>query len=215
MSDLLDALERILAEHRRIGSPVPDYLRPGAATVHVERAVRGALGLEPADELVELFTWHDGIDNDRWAGDSAGTGFARLFGDTHFAPINDCVTAFHEAIEIDRQAAVYAPGDVDASIWQRSWFPAFTLGWETWSVECADTALRGRVYDVYWHPPIDDPKEPRFLSLTHLVRSVVRRFEADGYWWDPSLRFLQERNEVLEGQYRLELAEVQSGLQQR
>jgi hypothetical protein len=208
MSDLLDALDRLLAEHRRIGSPVPDYLRPGVAGADVIRAVDGTTGFQPPDELVELFEWHDGIDNDRWVGDSAGTGFARLFGDTHFAPLDECVTAFHEAIEIDRQAAMYAPGDVDASIWQRSWFPVFTGGWETYTIECADAGLRGRVHDVYWHPPIGDPKQPRFLSLTHLVRSVVRRFEADGYWWDPSLHFLQERTDVLEPLYRLEVTEI-------
>lgn len=140
MSDRVDALDRLLS----------------AAAAEVERAIRRALGLPPPDDLVELFSWHDGVDNDRRVRDSAGTGFAR-------------------------------------------------------SVECADTALRGRVYDVYWHPPIDDPKEPRFLSLTHLVRSVVRRFEANGYWWDNSLRFLQERNDVLENPCRLEQAEVQTG----
>jgi hypothetical protein len=208
-------LDRLIAEHRRIGSPVPDYLRAGVAAADVERAVRGALGLPPPDEVVELFAWHDGVDNDRWVRDSAGTGFARLFGDTHFAPLLDCVTAFHEAIEIDRQAGMYAPGDVDTSVWQPTWFPVFTLGWETWSVECADTALRGRAYDVYWHPPIGDPTEPRFQSLTHLVRSVVRRFEADGYWWDPSLRFLQERNDVLDGLYRVEQAESRAGQEKR
>jgi len=208
MSDLLDALERLLAEHRRIGSPVPDYLRPGGAGAEVIRAVEGTTGIAPPEDLVELFAWHDGIDNERWVRESAGTGFARLFGDTHFAPLEECVEAFHEAIEIDRQAAMYPPGDVDASIWQRSWFPVFTGGWETYTVECADDGLRGRVYDVYWHPPIADPKEPRFLSLTHLVRSVVRRFEADGYWWDRSLHFLQERNNVLEPLYRLEVTEI-------
>jgi hypothetical protein len=212
MTELTDLLDRLLAEHRRIGSLLPDYLRPGLPEVTVERAVAGVHGLAPPPELVELFVWHDGIDEDRWVRDSAGTGFARLFGDTHFAPLDDCVRAYWEAIEIDRQAAMYAPGDVDATIWQRTWFPVFTGGWETYTVACGDAGPQGRVYDVYWHPPIDDPKEPRFLSLTHLVASVVRRFEADGYWLDPSNRFLMEREGVLEPLYRIEREEVRAGL---
>jgi hypothetical protein len=59
-----------------------------------------------------------------------------------------------------------------------------------------------------WHPPIEEPIRPRFRSLTHLVQSVVRRFEADGYWWDTKVGFLMDRHEVLEPLYAQELLEA-------
>ena len=63
MSELVDALERLMVEHRRVGSPVPDYLLPGLDPAAI-RARIAPHGLEPPDEAIELFAWHDGTDNE-------------------------------------------------------------------------------------------------------------------------------------------------------
>ena len=84
----------------------------------------------------------------------------------------------------------------------------FSLAGETYAIECQAGSMRQRVFDVVWHPPIDTPPVPRFLDLTHLVSSVVRRFEAGGYWWDPSTRFLDERPDILLPLYEQERQEV-------
>jgi len=66
----------------------------------------------------------------------------------------------------------------------------------------------GAVFDVVWHPPVDEAAAPRFASLLHLVESVIRRFEARGYEWNRSDRFLDEKERVLERLYALERDEV-------
>ena len=68
--------------------------------------------------------------------------------------------------------------------------------------------VRGMVFEPWWHPPIEEPTRPRFRSLTHLVQSVVRRFEADGYWWDRKVGFLMDRHDVLEPMYEQERLEA-------
>jgi hypothetical protein len=206
MSDLTTALERLEAVHRRVGSPVPDYLRPGADATHVREVIAAETGFQPTEELVELFSWHDGIDNVAWLRDEPATGYARLFGDAHFSDLDYAAKMYRDTINI-----VQAPlGDVEApQAWHRSWFPAFAGGSEPYSVELdAETSLRGAVFDAVWHPPIPDEAEPRFGSLVHLVESVIARFEAGGYRWDPKERWLDVDESVLARRRVIERGEI-------
>jgi hypothetical protein len=209
MTDLVDALEALLAEHRRIGSPLPRYLRPGAPAAEVRRTIEAAVGSDPPDDLVELFAWHDGTDHDAWRRDDVAAGFARLFGDTYFAPLDDAVASRAESLEIEATVARHADPGSTIPIWRTPWFPAFSQGWEDYAVDCGD-AGRGRVYAPSWQPPPDVGPGPRFRDLRHLVDSVVRRFRAGAYAWDPAARFLEERIVVLEPLYEREIAEARS-----
>jgi hypothetical protein len=209
MSGLAAALDDLMSEHRRIGSPVPRYLRPGLPSEAVRERIVSELGLDPPDPVLELFAWHDGIDHDAWRGDDAAPGFARMFGDTYFAPVADAIGMYRESVEIDEATARFAFEDDVPRIWRPSWFPAFCDGWETYAVECGpESQDRGRVYDVHWQPPIDDPPRARFRDLQHLVESASRRFRAGGYYWDSAKRFLEEREDVLKPLYELEVKEA-------
>ena len=209
MSELTEALEALLREHARIGSPVPGYLRPGVPPDRVRSQIVDAIGLEPHPDLVELFGWHDGIDDEAWVRDAAGTGFARLFGDTHFAPLADAVASYRESIEIDATTALYSDGAIET--WKASWFPAFCQGWDTFGIECDPGSPNlGRVYHPSWEPPDAVGPGPRFRDLPHLVDSVTRRFQADGYWWNAGDGFLEERLEVLDQLYEREIAEARA-----
>jgi hypothetical protein len=211
VAELTDALDGLMAQHRRIGSPVPAYLRPGQAADHVLEQIVTTVGADPPADAIDLFAWHDGIDNEAWERDDIATGFARLFGDAHFAPLTDAIREYHERIETDETTARYSmPGDAPQT-WKPSWFPAFCQGWETYGIECdRDSGNRGRIYDPSWDPPIDVAAGPRFRDLLHLVQSALRRFEAGGYAWDTATRFLEERREVLEPLYELEIAEARA-----
>jgi hypothetical protein len=66
------------------------------------------------------------------------------------------------------------------------------------------------VFEPWYHPPVEDPIRPRFQSLTHLVQSVVRRFEADGYWWDPTDGFLMDRTDLLDSLIEQERREMRA-----
>ena len=210
MPALTDDLEALLAQHRRIGSPLPDYLRPGLATDTARKNIVAAIGSEVPDDLLELFGWHDGIDDAAWQRDGACLGFARLFGDTHFAPLADAIVEYRERIETDEQVARYSMVGAAQPTWKPSWFPAFCRGWDTYAVECRQArADVGRVYDPAWEPP-SGAGPPRFRNLEHLVASAIRRFEAGGYTWNPATRFLDERTEVLRPLYEREIAEARA-----
>ena len=101
MSELVDALERLMAEHRRVGSPFPDYLLPGLDPATI-RAQIATIGLEAPDEAVELFAWHNGVDHDRYISDGAGIGYGRLFDDVFFGTLDEAIAYYGNCLEIDR-----------------------------------------------------------------------------------------------------------------
>lgn len=211
MSDLTDALDALMAQHRRIGSPVPGYLRPGLRADDVRRQILATVGVEPPADVVDPFVWRDGIDNEAWERDDVATGFARLFGDAYFAPLANAIRHYRERIEGDEIAALYSlPGEA-VQTWKPSWFPVFSEGWETYGVECdPGSPDLARVYDPAWDPPAGVGPGPRFRDMLHLVESAIRRIEAGGYWWDAESRFLEERREVLEPLFELEIAEARA-----
>ena len=208
MSDLTDALDALLAQHQRIGSPVPGYLRAGLPADSVAKRISASIGLDASPDVIALFAWHDGIDDAAWTRDGVGTGFARLFADAYFAPLDDALREYRERIEGDELTARYStPGDA-VETWRPSWFPVFQ-GWDTYGVECDQRRPDyGRVYDPAWDPPTGVYPAPRFRDLLHLVGSAIRRFEADGYWWDPAARFLEVREQVLGPLYEREFTEA-------
>ena len=110
---------------------------------------------------------------------------------------------------------VQAPfGDLEApQPWHRSWFPAFAGGSEPYGVELdAGTSLRGAVFDAVWHPPMPEHAEPQFMSLTHLVESVIARFEAGGYRWDPTERWLDIDESILNVRLDIERREIAAAI---
>jgi hypothetical protein len=211
VSELSAGLEELMAQHRRIGSPVPDYLRPGQPAERVRDGVVATVGVDPPAGAIDLFVWHDGIDNEAWERDDVGTGFARLFGDTYFAPLADAIRHYRDRIETDEMTARYSlPGEA-VQTWKPSWFPVFSEGWETYGIECdPGSPDRGHLYDPSWDPPASVGPGPRFRDMLHLVESAIRRFQAGGYTWDAATRFLEERREVLEPLYEREIAEARA-----
>jgi hypothetical protein len=207
MSALTEALDRLIEQHRRIGSPVDRFLRPGIDPGDA-RAGLAALGIAPRDDLVELYTWHDGCDEDAYRDAGAGVGYPRLFANVFFGPFAMAVDHHRENLEIDRNTVAMS-GDPAAATWRINWFPPFSGGSPVYAVDCDESGpTPGAVYEVYWHPPIEEPVRPRFRDLTHLVQAVETRFHAGGYDWDRSTRILVARPEVLEPLYAREIAEA-------
>ncbi len=213
MSRLTDALDALVEQHRRLGSSIPDFLRPGLEPADARRSIE-AIGLDPPDDIAELFGWHDGFDQAAWASTPGGAGFPRLWGDTYFARLDGAIVEYGKALQIERvsaQTELMAYGRVitSAAIWRESWFPVFSGGDETYAEDCAAGPGRGRIFDVHWHPGgSDEPIRPRFASLTALAEAVVRRFEQGAYAWNAGIRFLDERRDVLERLERVERAEA-------
>src|SRR5262245_6372137 len=209
VSDLVAALDRLLEEHRRIGSPLERFLFPGVDPEAARATLRG-LGLDPPAELVELYAWRDGGDEDAYRDSGAGVGYPRLFDNVFFGPLSRAVDTYREYLEIDRNV-VATVGDPAAATWPVIWFPPFSGGTPVFAVDCTGGATRGALYQVNWHPPIEEPVRRRFRDLAHLLESVVRRFQAGGYRWDASARFLVASREVIEELRDLEIAEARGG----
>jgi hypothetical protein len=208
MSDLTDALDRLIDEHRRVGSPVAEFLRPGLDPGE-GRSRLAQLGLDARDELVDLYAWRDGSDEDAYRSTGAGIGYPRFFADVFFGSLSLAINLYRESLEIDRNL-VATVGDEDAAIWNPAWFPPFSGGTPVYAVDCGpSTPGAGLVYEVYWHPP-NESIQPRFRDLLHLVESVIRRFEAGGYAWDRERRFLVGRDEVLSPLYDREIEEARA-----
>jgi len=214
MSRFTDALDALVDRHRRLGSSVPDYLRPGLDAPDVRSAI-GELGLNPTDELVELFVWHDGLDAGAWPRGAGKAGFPRIWGDAFFAPLTVAVETYRESIRIDQVAAeteLRAYGNAGPPTWNPEWFPAFSSGDETYGVDCGSSPDRGLVFDVWWHPEdVDNPTRARFKNLTLMMEAILRRFDEGAYTWNPEIRWFDFDDAILDRLKTLELEEVATG----
>ena len=161
--------------------------------------------------MVALFAWHNGSDDLAFLDSGAGLGYPRLFDDVFFGTLDEAATFYRECLQIDRNV-VETYGDPEAAIWRLSWFPPFSGGRPSYGIEC-DRAVpsAGMVFEPQWHPPVEGSELPRFRNLTHLVQSVVRRFEAAGYWWDREEGWLDENDKVLDRLRKVEIQETAAG----
>lgn len=209
---LTTALDDLIDRHRRLGSIVPDFLRPGRDPAEIRAAIE-ALGVDPPDELVELFAWHDGLDAERWPRSPGVAGYPRLWGDVFFDSLDGSIEARETYLEIDRVARetqLSAYGSAGDDTWHPGWFPAFAGGSsETYAVDCRDAPTRGSAFEVTWHPgPFGDPPLARFRSLSAMIRAIVRRFDAGVYAWDPEVRWFDQDDELLNRFIASELAQA-------
>jgi len=194
--DLVVALEALVDRHRRLGSTVPDYLRAGGDPTTIRSAIT-AVGLDPPDDLVTLFAWHDGLDSDRWLLHGRETGYPRLWGDVFFGTLIETIEARESYLKIDRDIRPLA-GDDYEDTWHPGWFPVFSGGQETYAMDCRDSQTRGSVFEVTWHPgPFGDPPFGHFPSLTAMIQAIVRRFDAGAYSWEPKTRWLDQDDALL------------------
>ena len=193
MSELRDAFDRLLGEHRRIGSPCPDRLSDGRPEAEIRRRL-GALALDPPSDLVEYFEIQDGIDNGVWSSEHGGS-------DLYLAPFSRS-PSLPEAIERyeaarDISVDLFGPeprlaGQVpEAGYWAATWFPLF-IGDVTYASDC-----RGGERSLVWaqssHP--GDPTSPIFSSISELIDDIVDRFRHEIIMWRPDWQAFT-RNDV-------------------
>jgi hypothetical protein len=182
MSSLTAALEALLAEHDRIGSPVRHYLTKGRPEAEVRSRLQ-ALGLDPADDLVAFYAWQDGIETDVWRRDSGAVGGLYLY-PWYTSP---GLAEAEERYRIKRLVSTEAYGktlrrreDVpDVGYWAKSWFPLF-IGDLTYAADS-----RGGPVSSVWrqasHP--DGPTLPLYPAILDLIDDIAGRFRRGVYTW--------------------------------
>ncbi|MBT0773159.1 SMI1/KNR4 family protein [Kineosporia sp. J2-2] len=159
MSELTVLLGRLEEQWRRNGLPCSDRVRPGLPTAQIEQAL-SAWEMEPSEEVVDWFAWHDGGVGEAWV----AAGWRLLSLEEAFEHYDTHVTA--ELFEEENGG----------------WFPlAQNPGGVALVADCrGPRSARSEVGTVGKVPELA-PAEFRVDSLTTLVGWWVEQFES-GVW---------------------------------
>lgn len=173
MSTLTDALDRLAAQHDRLGTPLRRLLRPGLEPRAVAELLSAA-DLPVIPELIELYSWHDSLDMSHGGPD--------LFGDMAVVPLDRAI----ELTELWREISV-PPADMrDVVTWLDSW------------VAIGGTEHAELVLDASTQPAtvLCVKRHGEFTNLT-LARSLPQfveqsrdLLEADHFQWDETSMML-------------------------
>ena len=201
MSELENVLGDLVAEHVRVGSPVGDHLRPGLADDEVVRRLQ-SIGLRPAPEAVELFAWHDGIDQQSWRAASPGARGLELFPYAFFSDLGYAVDSFRRMRDLTEETLGAGAAVAGDELWRASWLPIFEAdpGW--YGLDCSSEASASAVWIMYWDATDVDPTRRVFASLATMIGALVARFRAGAYTWSAEHQRLLADEAVLATQFR-------------
>jgi hypothetical protein len=196
MTELENAYQALLAVHERIGSPVPLYMRPGRPAAEVRSALAG-LELDPPSDLVEYFTLHDGLDQERWMAEHPDLADISLFPFYDTLGIDGAVGRYgiHRAVS----ARLYGPelrtrNELpETTYWARTWFPLFHSEYSL-AADC-----RGGDNSVVWgrdsHP--GDRTAPLFESIAALLDEAREQFDLGILSWRSDWQAFDADDEAL------------------
>lgn len=174
MSDPRPALEALLAELTRRGSPLADHMRAGLP-VHDVVSRMSEAGARPHADVVSLYAWHDGFD--RFQIPTSPNGMVALL------PSHREFNALDETLEVFAQWREMAEADATAQVrqadgswrkpdpervWSRSWFPTFQGGGSEVIFISNEEADAGSV----WLHPVQDAPRRLYDSLGDAVDAV-------------------------------------------
>ncbi len=149
------------------GSPVREHLRPGLKSAGVLDRLR-SLRLEPVGEVVELFSWADGIDDPEQV---------HVFWECNLYPLDDLVSTYRQ----NRRHADEAADAGDAWPGPPGWFPVLMLDQEEFvAVDCGDGPGRGSL----WFLSAEDEPQLIFTDLGEAVAAAA--YCARAGLWRPS-----------------------------
>ena len=185
---LFDALEALVAEHDRVGSPLRDELRPGPVRGQVEDAVRG-VGLDPPQELIDFFTWHE------VAARRGSLGRTDWFWPAGALRLDEAIETYRRSIAVggaswaqvgDSLGPEPPPATTFTGFWRTDWFPVLAGSPETYAIECpgGDGSTPGALWRVNWHPDPEFQTARVASSLTEFIGRVVDLFRSGAYRWD-------------------------------
>src|SRR6266851_281336 len=181
MSDPRPALDALLDELTRRGSPLSAHLRPGLPDQQVA-ARMSAAGARAHADVVSLYAWHDGFD--RFSVPIGPDGMASLFpSHPEFNPLEEMLTVFaqwRDRADAEATVPVRQPdGSWDQpdpeKVWSRLWFPVFEGGGSEVIFISKDDADPGSV----WRHPIQDAPRRLYNTLGEAA-DAIRQALIDG-----------------------------------
>lgn len=185
MSELQDAFGELMSEHRRIGSPVPDYLVPGKPAGEVRQRLT-IMGFDPADDVVEYFTLQNGIDDTPWfhVGSGLASGSLYLYPVYESPGLEQLERIYQDKRQVSQihGTAPRRKADIpEVAYWARTWLPVFVGDRYSVGADC-----RGGSISVVWgqasHPG-SGPTAPLHQTLADFIRDVANRLRVGAIWW--------------------------------
>lgn len=185
-------LDQLIDAEEASGSPVRRYLRPGIP----ESVVRGrlsAIGLRAPAELVELYAWHDGLDQQAWI-DHGHHSNLELFPYSDFPPIDRAISDYLELKSTWQDTPWYgeylAGTDPGWGYWRTEWFPLFWADKSRHAIDCSD-GCRAPIWHVYFEP---FPKtEPKHSSLSEMATDLAGYFKRGECSWSNDRQQVTQR----------------------
>lgn len=181
MTDVSSALEALVAELTRGGSPIATFLEPGLSEKEV-RSRLAAAGAHAHPDVVSLYGWHNGFDRFRVPTTSQGM-VSLVPSHPEFNPLDETLELFsglvktaNQEVEVPHRLPDGSWVTVDPNqIWSQAWFPIFQGGGSEVVFINGQREDDGSV----WVHPIQDSPRRLFDSLT-AAADAVRQALADG-----------------------------------
>lgn len=160
---LVSTLERLVPALVAEGSRVADYLRSGLSADEV-RASISAAGVEAHDDVVALFSWHDGLDMDRLR-EVATHGVPPLMTYFEFVPLGE---------RLDELNSEWYPEVVAEYGWLgKNWFPVMGGAGGDQIYVSNDADDPGSVWYVTW----EDQPIRKYDSLEEMFADALGEME--------------------------------------
>ena len=183
--NLVEALEALVVEHERIGSPLRERLRPGPSAEGIE-AVARRLGLALPSEVLELFSWRDIVDI------PGETSRITWFWPSAPLRLDEVTETYRRSVDIggisaeELERVELEPYSTFTGFWRTDWLPILYADPEYYAAECRPEINgpgRAPVWRVCWHP--DDSFQTALVapSLAAFVGRIVDLFRAGAYAW--------------------------------
>ena len=174
MSETADRLDTLVRELTALGSPIGRNPRRGRSAEDV-RSVLDSLSLVPPPALMDLYAWHDGMEDEVFA----------LVG---LVSLDVAVSIAVEA----REGALDFEGEYAEGFWRTPWFPIATAPASIFAIDC--NAEETHEAGVIWRA-LRNPFEAGIVaaSLVDLVEAWISEIRAGSVYWHAGSRSLQPR----------------------
>ena len=187
MNSLRTSLEALVDEHRKLGSPVGDYLRPGIPATAVVAQLEG-LGLTAPPDVIDFYGWADGTDEAAWQAAAGPAPFLRFVGNAYFPSLDGAVQWCGTIREIAKDIAYDSDGVLAPDeLWNPTWFPVLRRDRGEFAVACSPDAAT--VHGVVWEMPGEGQTYP---NLIEFIRSAAIELR-EHFVWLPDDKVLLRR----------------------
>jgi hypothetical protein len=177
------SLELLLLAQEAGAAPLRRYLREPLPAGEVEDRL-SAIGLAAPSDLIQLYGWHDGIDQSAWEADGNEL-VLDFFPHATFKPLEGAVADYLELKHAWQQTPMYesylAGSDSGFGYWRSEWFPVFESDRWRHAMDCSE-GDHPPIWHVYFEP--SPPTAVCHNSLKEFLTDLIEVFGTRSCYWD-------------------------------